>query len=305
MLVLKRTPFTEFLTSGEDLPRMELGQFAELVRAVVDVDPEAGYSEYALLVRLAGSDTEMAQLYFPSVLPSELLGFQNDIMTVMNLGEVVPAQRLVRKLIGDRWVVHGVDFVDEDDRNWCGAAQPRDNLVSDDSIIWSDGYHSQALGYLGLACEAFEADLKMGDPEKEMQAFVEALRDASRSKMTGCVSLLPRALQPYAANVATVLASPSMPSALKLQKLLLGDRWKIHGLIQGNEEGEWACTMLPKNAAVLRKARSGYWDNEGLAILVAILKARLIDLQSPLQRAAIQAEWGAQFGQTPSAGRMN
>lgn len=258
--------------------RLELLDFAGLLKLVDHVDLHTDAGADLLKVRVAGSDL-VRSMEMSEILPRELHGAEADILAILNGADIRVAQRLSWKLFEHRWAVYGVDFVDEDNRRWCGAIRPSDDPWNDKAIIWAEGYPNQALAYVGTYCEALAAEAQKGDPRAELESFANAVRRGDRSDPKALAAMLPLALRSYTSMVEGILSSPDLASGLALQKLLLGDRWKIHGLIQGDRMGEWSCTLMPTRLDMGPRARSGWCDAEGVAVMICVLKARLLDIE--------------------------
>jgi hypothetical protein len=277
MLVLSKSEQAMRFVENEH-ERLELLDFAGLLKLVDHVDLHADAGGDILKVRVAGSDL-VRSMEMSEILPREMHRVETDILAILNGADIRVAQRLSYKIFEYRWAVYGADFVDEDNRRWCCAIRPSDNPWDDEAIIWAEGYPSQALAYVGAYCEALAAEALKDDPREKLEAFANAVRRGDLADPCALASMLPLALRPYAEMVERVLAEPDLPSALALQSLLLGDRWKIHGLIQGDRPSEWSSTLMPTRLDMGRRARSGWCDDAGVAVMICVLKARLVDIE--------------------------
>lgn len=270
------------LGTSRDTEHASLAQFQKMLRMVIEVSadetPPSGGS-----IRFGQPDSRhLHRFWMSGLLPVELLHVENDILQILTGGDFKANRHLEWRLVGHRWSIYAPEKMENG--RWNGAAVPTNTgrLVKDEDIIWTEDYPNAAYAYLGSCCAALEAEAQRGEPLADFEKFAIGVRKASPEQLAKGLDKLPDALKGATSVIAPVLKNPQMADVVALQSMLLGNRWRVHGIVQGRSADEWRCTMVwsedgwdnPGNGL---RARSGKCADPVIAFLLAVLKARLID----------------------------
>lgn len=263
--------------------RLSLAEFQKLLRMVIGVGPgEDLTSDGSIPFQEPGRDFARAAIAVRDILPVELIHVEQDVMRILVGGDFKVNRHLEWRLVASRWGIYAPEMVE--DGRWSSAAVPTDtrHMVKDEEIVWTAGYPNASYAYLGTCCAALEVEAQRGSPLADFEKFATGVRKASPEQLAEGLNTLPDALKGATTVIAPILKNPEMAGVVKLQEMLLGDRWRVHGLVQGRGMDEWRCTMVWSDADPAEpgnglRARSGKCADPAIAFLLSVLKARLID----------------------------
>lgn len=282
LIVEKPEDLHEFLLeeSPRDPKPMSLAKFQKLLQMVIEAPAEEEPGVYGHVACQAREGGRIIQVPLAGIMPIEVLHVEDQVMSILRGGDFKRSHGADRhldwRLVGNRWAIHAPEKME--DGRWNSAAVPATfgRPVKDEEIIWTSGYPSASYAYLGTCCAALEAEAQRGEPLADFEAFATGIRKASPEQLAEGLNKLPDALVGATSVIAPILKDPQMAKVVELQAMLLGERWRVHGIVQGHAMDEWRCTMISNEAGAMR-ARSGKSSDPVIAFLLAVLRARLID----------------------------
>lgn len=276
--------------TGDYPQRLTLDEFTDLLRLVMAFEPE--FAKPSTVVQVMGigedGDPECRKLLLEKVLPAELAPHAVAVAGLLNNNVAEGAISLQAGVLSSAWRVDGLSVHHQDHRaGWAGSifldGQPtkdgRSNLRSD------SGFASKALCHLALICTALQ-DFDPGDDDRSLKGVEEALlayHDGGDYQVA--LDALPRPLVPLRSGVEGVMAEETFESAVILFDKALVGNWHMH-LERAPGSRHWVCWLVNTDAPAGRRVSSPPSPESWIAVTMAVLEARLLEIKMPSESAA-------------------